>query len=392
MPVKEGLEMLETRRFNFAHTVTSSTFSKDLAHRVNDYFRARQISRHANPEMVFKTVLGFVLWIATYIWLMTGRFNWLEVVGIYVIHGYTQLFMGLNIAHDANHGAYSKNKTINKALGRVFDCVGLSSYMWRLMHNDAHHTFVNVRGADTALISGRIFRFTPHDTRRPLHRYQHLYAPFLYCLATLDWVLVKDYKWLLSARQYGNRKVLRHPWGEVIFLFAAKAFYYTYMLVLPLIFIHAPWYSVLLGFTVMHFFLGFTLALTFQPNHFTEDSSYAEIDANGNIGSDYVQHIFDTTADYARGNPLACWMMGGLNLHMIHHMFPGICHVHYPALTEIIKSTAEDHGLHYRENRTISGAFLSHLKWMRILGRADFGSAELRDFHQDQEPPVAASR
>jgi linoleoyl-CoA desaturase len=321
--------------------------------------------------MISKTILGFALWIASYLWLMTGRFSPLEVVGIYVLHGFAQLYIAFNIAHDANHEAYSKSKRVNRVLGYVFDLVGLSSYMWRLMHNEAHHSFVNIHGADTALVSGNLFRFSPHDKRRSFHRYQHLYAPFVYCLSTLDWVLTKDYRWLFYEKGFGNRKIIKHPRNELIVLLSGKAFYYTYMLVLPMLYLSVPWYFVTIGFIVMHFFLGFTIALIFQPNHFTEDSSFPEVDEGGYISNNYIQHIFNNTIDYARGNLLATWLLGGLNLHVVHHMFPGVCHVHYLALTKIIKSTAEEYGLIYKENRTITGAFVTHLRWLKMLGRMD---------------------
>jgi len=363
--------MAETKQFKFKHKVTASGFSKALSQRIEDYFQERQISRRANPEMVFKTVLGFALWIATYVWLMTGRLTSLEVVGVYVLHGFAQLHMAFNIAHDANHGAYAKSKRLNRVLGCVFDLVGVSSYIWRLMHNDSHHSFVNIRGADTTLVSDHIFRFSAHDQRRRFHRYQHLYAPLLYSLSTLDWVLTKDYRWLFYQNSFGNHKIIKHPRNEVIFLFVAKAFYYTYTLVLPLCYLRVPWYAVIAGFIVMHFFLGFIIALIFQPNHFNEDAAFPEPDQEGQISNNYIQHIFDTTADYARGNPMAQWVLGGLNLHVIHHMFPSICHVHYPALTKIIKATAEEYGLSYRERRTITGAFVAHLKWLKLLGSGD---------------------
>ncbi len=369
--------MAENRQFKFAHKVTSSGFSKALSQRVDDYFQNRRISRHANLEMVSKTVLGFTLWIGSYLWLMTGRFSALEVVGVYVLHGFAQLFMAFNIAHDANHGAYSRSRRVNRTLSCVFDLVGGSSYMWRLLHNDSHHSFVNIHGADTTLESGNIFRFSPHDPRRPCHRYQHLYAPFIYCLTTLDWVLTKDYRWLVQPR-FGNRRIVKHPPGELLLLFAGKAFYYTYMLVLPLIYLHVPWYAVLLGFAVMHFFLGFSLALIFQPNHFNDGSTFPEADEQGQISNNYISHIFETTVDYARSNRFATWILGSLNLHVIHHMFPAICHVHYPALTRIVKATAEEHGLSYREARTLTGAFLAHLRWLKSLGLED----------QPERPPV----
>jgi linoleoyl-CoA desaturase len=362
--------MAESRQFKYAEKVTVSGFSRALSQRVDDYFQSRGISRHANAEMIAKTVLGFTLWIATYAWLLTGRFSPLEVVGVYVIHGYAQLYMCFNIAHDANHGAYSRSKRVNRVLSCVFDVTGASSYMWRLLHNDAHHAFVNIRGADTTLVSGNIFRFSPRDVRRPFHRYQHLYAPALYCLSTLDWVLTKDFRWLTADKSFGNRKRLRHPPGELALLFAGKAFYFTYMLVIPLLFLHAPWYAILAGFVVMHLFLGFTIALIFQPNHFNEEATFPEADEDGHISNNYIQHIFDTTSDYARENPFATWILGSLNLHVIHHMFPGICHVHYPALTNIVRATAEEHGLTYRENRTITGAFIAHLRFLKVLGSA----------------------
>ncbi|MFN0214224.1 MAG: fatty acid desaturase family protein [Saprospiraceae bacterium] len=299
--------------------------------------------------------------------------DWLtstQLIGVYVLHGFAQLHMGLNIAHDANHGAYSKNKNVNRVLGYVFDLIGLSSYMWRLMHNDSHHFFVNVQEADSAIGYGGIFRVSPRMERRWYHRFQHIYAPFLYCLATLDWVFAKDYFGLLVGR-FGNNKIHRHPRKELIILFAAKAFYYTYTLVLPLIFLSLPWYSIILGFTVMHLCLGFTLAVTFQPNHFTETSTFPELDEHGHITNNYIKHIFENTADYARGNPLACWALGGLNLHTVHHLFPNVCHVHYPALTEILRSTAQTYGLEYTEHKTITSAFIAHLKWMKILGKED---------------------
>ena len=363
--------MAETRQFKFKHKVTASGFSKALSQRIDDYFQERQISRRANLEMIFKTVLGFALWVATYLWLMTGRFSSLEVVGVYVLHGFAQLHMAFNIAHDANHGAYAKSRRLNRVLGCVFDLVGVSSYIWRLMHNDSHHSFVNIRGADTTLVSDHIFRFSSHDKRRRFHRYQHLYAPLLYSLSTLDWVLTKDYRWLFYQKSFGNHKIIKHPLNELIVLFVAKAFYYTYTLVLPLCYLRVPWYAVIAGFIVMHFFLGFIIALIFQPNHFNENATFPEPDEEGHIANDYIKHIFDTTADYARGNPMAQWVLGGLNLHVIHHMFPSICHVHYPALTRIIKATAEEYGLMYRERRTITGAFVAHLKWLKLLGSGD---------------------
>lgn len=362
--------MAEERRFRYTHEVTASEFTKTLARRVDDYFHERGISRHANAHMIFKTILWLSLFVAAWVWLMTGRFTSVGIAGVYVILGFSQLFANFNIAHDANHGAYSSSRRVNRIVGCVFDLNGASSYLWRLLHNDAHHAFVNIRGADTTLLSGNLFRFTPHDRRRPYHRFQHLYAPLLYCLSTLDWVLTKDFRWLFHER-FGNHRIAKHPAGELVLLFGGKVLYFTYMLVLPLLYVDVPWYAIVTGFVVMHLLLGFTIALIFQPNHFNEHAAYPDADAGGRIANNAMRHIFDTTSDYARTDPFTTWILGGLNLHVIHHMFSGICHVHYPALTKIVMQTAEEYGLRYRENKTLTGAFLAHLRWLKVLGTTD---------------------
>jgi linoleoyl-CoA desaturase len=353
--------------FRFTRDVAASAFSRTLAARVDDYFLESGRARYANAGMVAKTILAFGMWIASSVWLMAGELTALGVIGAYLVHGFSQLFMTFNVGHDANHGAYSTSKSVNRLLGFVFDLCGGSSYMWRLMHNASHHAFVNVRGADTTLISGDVFRFSPHDARRPMHRYQHLYAPFIYSLSTLDWVFTKDFRWLFH-RSFGNRTIDRHPRGELVALFAGKAFYYAYILIIPLLVLDAPWWAILAGFTLMHLNLGFTLALIFQPNHFNEWAAFPQADREGHIATDPIRHIFDTTVDYAGGNPVATWFLGGLNLHVIHHMFPRICHVHYAPLSRILRSTAEEFGLSYRETGTITRAFADHLRWLKELG------------------------
>src|SRR5882724_2135991 len=106
--------MSDIGSFKFTRDVTSSAFSKTLAGRVDDYFRQRRLSRHANAEMIAKTMLAFAMWMASYVWLMTGRFTPLALAGVFLVHGFAQLFMTFNIGHDANLGAYSKSKRVNQ--------------------------------------------------------------------------------------------------------------------------------------------------------------------------------------------------------------------------------------------------------------------------------------
>lgn len=365
-------------KVSFAHDPESTEFTRALNKRIHAYFADRGMSKHANAQMIFKTLFGFAWFVGSYWLILLDRWTNLELVALFVLHGAGQLYIAFNVSHDANHGAYSSKKWVNRLLGFTFDMVGVSSYMWRLMHNDSHHFHVNIQGTDVAIASNGIFRFSPGERWRPHHRFQHLYAPLVYCLATLEWVLLKDYNWLLRKKQIGNAVEPSHPWYEIVLLFAWKLVYYGYVLVLPIVLLSNPWWVIVLGFVAFHACIGFTIALIFQTTHVVEGTVYPVTDDRGRIHNNYISHLVATTADYAWRNPVANWFWGCLNVHTVHHIYPGICHVHYPRLTPILIETAREHGFDYREHRTVWQAFSSHLRMLRQLGRGEQqGSADV---------------
>ncbi len=76
-----------------------------------------------------------------------------------------------------------------------------------------------------------------------------------------------------------------------------------------------------------------------------------------------------TTANFARRNKIISWYVGGLNFQVEHHLFPRVSHVHYPAISRIVKETCQKFNIPYNEFRTMSGAIASHFRMMRELGR-----------------------
>ena len=94
-------------------------------------------------------------------------------------------------------------------------------------------------------------------------------------------------------------------------------------------------------------------------------------DDEGNIENNYAIHVMETTADFSRKSKIGSWLMGGINIHVIHHIMPGVCHVHYPALTEILIKVANDHGIEYHENKTFGEALKKHMKMLKLLSKPD---------------------
>jgi linoleoyl-CoA desaturase len=342
----------------------NASFPKVLRRRLDQYFATRNLSPKADRTMWTKIGVGLGVlaasWTAIYA-LHPGTWRFL---GLYVLGGLAQTFLLLNIAHDSNHNAISSEATVNKALNYAFDICGISSYMWRILHHRGHHSCVNVHGEDDALTGRGLLRFTPHEPLRPMQRFQHVYALFLYAVFSLDYVFVRDFEcFFRPAHDYLRRT--RHPLREYVILFAGKAFYFTYMLVLPLSLLHMPALLVAGAFLLVHFIVGLSVALVFQTTH-TVDSTY--FPEGRNEFENGVYHIFATTADYATANPMVGWLTGGLNHHVVHHLCPFVCHTHYGPLTQIVKETAGEFGVPYRQHPTMTRAIWRHLILLKQLG------------------------
>ena len=58
-----------------------------------------------------------------------------------------------------------------------------------------------------------------------------------------------------------------------------------------------------------------------------------------------------TSADW--GGKIGNFFTGGLNLQVEHHLFPAICFVHYPAISEIVKEEAAKFGVPYSSYRYV---------------------------------------
>ena len=93
--------------------------------------------------------------------------------------GVAQAFIGLNVQHDANHGAVSANPFWNDLLGFGADLIGGSKYLW-LQQHWTHHAFTNDIERDPDAKSTDpffLFHNYPQDSmmRKAVHAFQHFW-------------------------------------------------------------------------------------------------------------------------------------------------------------------------------------------------------------------------
>lgn len=369
MSIKEAAVSKKIIRFqNQLH----EEFARTLTKRVNGYFKQTSRGRYANEEMVIKTIFMFCLYLVPYFLFVLGIVEnaWLFLL-MSAVMGLGKAGIGLSVMHDANHGAYSRRKWVNKMIGYSMNFIGGNSTNWKIQHNIKHHTYTNVSGMDEDISPrGGILRFDPHSEIKPMHKWQFIYAWFLYGLMTISWIGVKDFMQLMNYTKDGDLKKISSSTSKSwTWMIITKAFYYGYMIAIPVIFTSISWWVIVIGFFVMHYVAGFMLAIIFQPAHVMEENSYEDGKDTELVNENWFVHQLKTTCNFAERNKVLSWFAGGLNFQIEHHLFPNICHVHYPKLAKIVRETAEEFNVPYKSYPTFLSALISHGKMLYALGR-----------------------
>ena len=349
-----------------------ANFYSTLRRRVDDYFETNNISKHANTEMVVKTIVLLTLFFGLLTLMLTGVItNQWAMFASWISMGLAAGGIGMGIMHDANHGSYSKNSKVNKYLGYTMNLIGGNSAVWQLQHNFLHHTYTNIEHADDDIHSPSFLRFSPHQKRYWIHRYQHIYIWFFYAISLVIWVTIKDYPQIFRYRKMGlipDKKKFR---SIVLQIIGWKLVYYSYIIVLPLLLLPVPASQVILYVLSMHVVAGLVLSMVFQTAHIMTDLDFPLPNDTGMIENNWAVHQLLTTTNYCPKNRVLTWFAGGLNFQVEHHLFTGICHVHYRHISKIVASTAKEFGLPYHSQETFWQALTKHIQMLSKLGHID---------------------
>jgi linoleoyl-CoA desaturase len=342
-------------------------FRRALRARVEQHFT--NTGRHPRDcrQMYLKTAVVFGTFVTSYALLVFGTATWWLALPLAVLMGLALAGVGFNVQHDGGHRAYSEHKWINRLAAMTLDLLGGSSYIWARKHNSIHHSFTNVSGQDDDINVGFLGRLSPHQRRLTLHRFQHLYLWVLYGFLAIKWHVVDDFRNVLAGR-IGPHRFPRPRGRDLAIFLGGKAVFFALAFAVPLL-LH-PWWIVLTFYAAVSFVEGVVLSVVFQLAHCVEEAEFPlPLPDTGCMATAWAEHQVQTTVDFAPRNRLLSWYIGGLNFQIEHHLFPQICHVHYPALAPLVQQTCAEFGLRYTANPTFCSGVASHFRWLRRMGR-----------------------
>jgi len=318
------------------------SFHAELKQRIGDYFDNLGKSSTGNFSLFAKAIILMSVFIFLYIHLVFFTPVIALAIAECVLLGCVVSAIGFNVMHDGAHGSFSKNKGLNRAAAFTLNLLGGNSFMWNMKHNVVHHAYTNVDGLDDDINIQPWMRMSETQKKYKLHKYQHLYFWFLYCLLYIFWIFLLDYKKYFASKVGG----------------------------VPLKKMELSDHFVFWGFLVFTCVAGLVLSLVFQLAHTVEHTAFpiANVETN-RLEDEWAIHQIKTTANFATKNRVVSWLVGGLNFQIEHHLFPKISHVHYPAISKIIRQACQEYGITYLEYPRVRLAVASHVAFLREMGR-----------------------
>jgi linoleoyl-CoA desaturase len=344
------------------------SFHTELKKRINNYFEEAGKATTGNFQLYFKAIIlntAFIV-IYTHLVFFTPAIIWAVLECILL--GVVIAAIGFNVMHDGAHGSFSTSPFLNRIAAFSVNVLGGSSFMWNMKHNVIHHAFTNIDGIDDDIDIKPWMRMTSTQKKLPLHKFQHIYFWFLYSLLYILWIFVLDYQKYFK-QKVGSVPLKKMSVSDHLVFWGFKVFnIFLYVVI--------PWYvlgfvSWLVGFLIFTCVAGFVLSIVFQLAHTVEHTAFPVVNEETNRFEDeWAVHQLKTTANFATNNKLVSWFVGGLNFQIEHHLFPKISHVHYPAISKIIKQACQEYGVVYIEYPKVRYAVASHVSFLKQMGRS----------------------
>ena len=337
----------------------------------------------------------------TILYIASEAMQWIYGFNLYraSVHGIAAALIGMNIMHDAIHGAASINPKINYILATVWtEMIGKSAISFKFSHNFFHHVTPNTE-ADPDARQSPVLRVHPKDAQSPINKFQHLYIWPLLTLLHFSQGFLSEPIYLatgtnqndmVNRNAYGNGylpplpdSVKKYRLASIFFRFL----YYLRFLILPMV--YAPEINTVLCIFISTFVTSMvTGPLMIISHNFTGAKFHSNSNEYKPISFMAIQ--VETACNW--GGWLGIQLSGGLNCkymfytffkclrHSIyhcfifiqdqieHHLFPGISHMHYYKIAPIVRRKCEELGIRYIHYPDFQSNVISCYKQLKQMG------------------------
>jgi len=352
-----------------------SPFYLSMKKKVEDYFIDNKLDPRTSNEMLLRTVVLIAL-VYTFHYFSVVSNVWALQVASAVIVGIACALLSFMPVHEGSHASTTSSPLMWRILGAVHDFVnGAGFYTWCHQHFLGHHPYTNLTNgdADNDALDPDVYtndpdirRIKPHQTWYNRYRFQAYYVPVLYGLLGIKY-RINDVVIMFFSKTNGHIKLNPPPTWHLVSFVAGKTFFLIYRILVPAYYIGLV--NSLSLFIVADLVTSYILAFVFQVNHVVPVAKWPTVDkATGRVNMDWAELQLSTTLDYGHGSYWTTVLTGALNYQVVHHLFPYISQLHYPALALIIKKHCKENNIPYHCLPTFGAALSEHFRYLSIMG------------------------
>jgi linoleoyl-CoA desaturase len=366
--------LFESKKIRYASADTPNQIYKQIRQSAEHYFAEKGLPRHATVFMAYKA--GFLVAMIDCGYVALAHItSFGTALAAYFLLTFSSLILSINLGHDAAHHAVTGNKRVDDLIFQaIFALQGLSGYVWQIRHNYSHHVLPNVKEHDTDMEITHLVLVDPDAAEAHwYHRYQHIYAPFLYTFTSFHLLFVQDFKFFLQ-KDHANLHLGRIPLIEWVKMIGFKILYFSLTFGLPMFFGKLHFMQVALAWALVQLVASVFVAFTFFISHHVTELNYVDSGPTHDLVADsWIHHQISTTIDFELNNPLANFLFGGFNLHVAHHVFPEISHEHYPDMTRIIREVlAKNNVSNWYQSFSFAEGCASHIQHLKNVAQRAF--------------------
>lgn len=327
--------------------------------------------RFADTYHLLKALLLTVLCIVSYALLFwqTQAMGFFICYFLFVMMG---MLLNVNVNHEASHSTFLKSSLANRIISRIVTLpLGVDPTFWRERHVFYHHRYPNIEHYDLDTEENGFLRQTPFQQHRSYMRYQQHYWPVIAALSLpyISWVF--DWTDRLGKTALRDEAVVQHKGSWPMFIIS-KSLHFFLVLILPA---WVAWLNdislwvVIFSYLASQMLSSLMVVFLLLGTHWAQASFY-DVPGGGEMPHGWYQHNFLTACDWLVSPSWVNGWLGGLNMHLTHHLFPGWHHRHYPALAAILQKLSAEHGMQYR-CITYRELIESQRKFLQTMGRGD---------------------
>ncbi|VBB18109.1 Cytochrome b5-like heme/steroid binding domain [Yasminevirus sp. GU-2018] len=354
------------------------TFNRDgfysvVTNRVREHFNKN--SHHYNSFWLVKSIVQILMYVVAFttaFWFTDLNFH-VRCISA-VVAGLMVVGAGFGVMHDASHFAVARSDKINTLLSRTWNGIALWDHqLWLMHHVVRHHSFTGDDNWDPDVLHLRPFvQKTPYDKRSGyistalnFPRFMTLLVSVVFPGLFVGQCVMYHLMWPLRGR----------IWRMEFPKYYRRSLYETLLnLVTCVSFVYGGSLTVFLAYIVPLNILYFVGIFPDHDTQKTADNKIKSTDSTDNgLDIDWGEMQVRNSGNFATSNKVFTYFMGGINYQIEHHLFPSVCHVHYPAISSIVKKTCAEFNIPYVEYDSVVSAVnecLTHMLNVSDTSRA----------------------